>query len=650
VDTLLHIGLSNAVAAGALAVLAGAVGYFCRRPAVRHALWLLVLLKLVTPPLVDIRIWRPADLAPVAEETAAAPAVELVALAPDDDPAPDEGAEPPAADADRGAELAVVAAEPEEEPAALPLAGRPEKPTIEFAVELRTLALAVWLGGAFVWLAVAALRAGRFGRLLRHAGAAPPGLQREADQLARRLGLACAPPIRMLPGRVSPMLWAPGWSAALLLPADLLERLDPAGRRTLLAHELAHLRRRDHRVRQLELLVTALFWWHPVVWWARRELHDAEEQCCDAWVLWALPQAARTYALALVETVDFLSEAPPALPALASGVGHVHDLRRRVTMIMQGTTPRALTWRGVLGLLGLGAFLLPVMPSWAQEEEQPPVRFRVVPDAKAEDVKTVVGEAELQRLLAELKKKQAELEQLQVQVEAAKKRAAQPPAAAAKDGEKRIIIEIVDGDKRQVITLPPGSKVGGDPVKAKIDAALEMKKARDVLEKRVIELRAAETAKEKDKEKEKARGLVIEIISDGKRQVIELPPGSRVIGGGGADVIQGHLRILQGGQTVPVLPRVPTPPQPGAPAKGVDVKDVLIVRPGQSADTEKRLVDLERRLEELLRAVKELHGEMKGKGGLQLQPMRTQPGAPPGGGAGYSAPNAPPLPAAPNRP
>ena len=29
----------------------------------------------------------------------------------------------------------------------------------------------------------------------------------------------------------------------------------------------------------------SLFWWHPVVWWARREMEAAEEECCDAWVV-----------------------------------------------------------------------------------------------------------------------------------------------------------------------------------------------------------------------------------------------------------------------------------------------------------------------------------------------------------------------------
>jgi hypothetical protein len=57
--TLLDIGVSNAVMAALLALPAAAVGSVCRRPAVVHCLWLLVLLKLVTPPLFRVPISWP---------------------------------------------------------------------------------------------------------------------------------------------------------------------------------------------------------------------------------------------------------------------------------------------------------------------------------------------------------------------------------------------------------------------------------------------------------------------------------------------------------------------------------------------------------------------------------------------------------------
>src|SRR5437764_1340900 len=66
VDALLHAGLSNAAWAVALA-LAAAVGarLWPRQPAVAHVLWLLVLLKLVTPSLVHVPATRGGDSAPV---------------------------------------------------------------------------------------------------------------------------------------------------------------------------------------------------------------------------------------------------------------------------------------------------------------------------------------------------------------------------------------------------------------------------------------------------------------------------------------------------------------------------------------------------------------------------------------------------------
>src|SRR6266481_9610721 len=57
---LLQVALSNAVMASLLALLAAAVTYFVRRPALAHGLWLLVLLKLLTPPIIPLQVSWPA--------------------------------------------------------------------------------------------------------------------------------------------------------------------------------------------------------------------------------------------------------------------------------------------------------------------------------------------------------------------------------------------------------------------------------------------------------------------------------------------------------------------------------------------------------------------------------------------------------------
>ena len=182
-----------------------------------------------------------------------------------------------------------------------------------------------------------------------------------------------------------------GLRPRLIIPRDLWKTLDEPQRSTLVVHELAHLKRGDHLVRFLELVVTALYWWHPLLWWIRQSLRDAEEQCCDAWVVWAFPEAAKSYAETLLDTLDFVHRSSQAEPLLASGLGKVPHLRRRLTMIMTGTTFRVLGVRGTLGLLALAGVLLPVGATWAQQPQEPKeIKVRI--DSDAELVEPVVAD------------------------------------------------------------------------------------------------------------------------------------------------------------------------------------------------------------------------------------------------------------------
>jgi hypothetical protein len=307
-----------------------------------------------------------------------------------------------------------------------------------------------WLVGSACWFALTGVRLRRFGRLLAHAAPAPAELQQEAEALARRLGLARCPRVWLVPGAVSPMLWALGGAPRLLMPEGLLARLGAEQRATLLAHELAHLRRRDHWVRVLELLVLGLYWWFPLAWWARRELREAEEECCDAWVVWALPDSPRAYATALVETLDFLSGARLALPPAASGVGPLQVLRRRLTMIMRGSTPRTLTGAGFLALFGLGVVLLPLVPSWAQDAkargggrgpgpEVDPNQAKIQLDKAAADVKRLADE--LDRMQHDLKRQQLMLKEREQQIAKAKDQLQRMQYAATLGAAKKLVGE-----------------------------------------------------------------------------------------------------------------------------------------------------------------------------------------------------------------
>jgi hypothetical protein len=265
----------------------------------------------------------------------------------------------------------------------------------------------LWLTGSGACLLLVIVRFVQFRRLLRLATPAPPDIIRRVRRLGARLGIEHCPAAFFMPGAFCPMLYAAG-RPRLLLPRGLWDRLDDEQRDTLVAHELAHFRRRDHWVRYVEVAATVLYWWFPILWWARRALREAEEQCCDAWVVWSLPSAVRGYMSAILEAVEFVSEpnselnidggtspfAPPAVPALASGMGEFRRLERRLWMIRQSKSPHRLGRPALFAVL-LGAAALPLAPTLAGQDEPVTDERRDVIVTQAEPATTAPLTAEV---------------------------------------------------------------------------------------------------------------------------------------------------------------------------------------------------------------------------------------------------------------
>ncbi len=319
-ENLLHIVTVKACSVVALALAAALAGRYLQRPALVHVLWIVVLLELLVPPVFEIGVLpRAAGSVPIPRDLPLPAGIE--------------------------AEYSVGAL-------------------------LGLGAIAVWLIGSLGMMLLAVLRIRRFRRLLTDTTDAPAPLQAVVARLAARLGLSAAPRVRLVPASISPMLWPGFGSLEILFPAALLGRLSASERDTLLAHELAHVRRKDHWVRYLELIAGALFWWHPVVWWARSRLREVEEQCCDGLVLRTLPGHARDYATGLLKTVEFLAGTRTELPSLASGVGEARILKRRLTMILNHRRPGTLSGPQRTGLALVAAGLLLVFPTWADRAPQ----------------------------------------------------------------------------------------------------------------------------------------------------------------------------------------------------------------------------------------------------------------------------------------
>jgi beta-lactamase regulating signal transducer with metallopeptidase domain len=223
-------------------------------------------------------------------------------------------------------------------------------------------AIVAWVVGSAGWFAWQGRRIVRFRRRIRSSDDAPPEVVEAADRIAAALGIARPPAVKLATGIGSPMLWGWGQGAVVLFPRELLSRLSPEARDTLLAHELAHFLRRDHWVRVLEFVATGLYWWHPAVWLARDGIEAAEEECCDAWVVGGLAASPRRYAEALLATVDFEAELRrPCLPPGACAANRsARLLHRRLLGIIHAGPPRPL--RGGLAVRAIVVAALLTQP------------------------------------------------------------------------------------------------------------------------------------------------------------------------------------------------------------------------------------------------------------------------------------------------
>lgn len=350
-ERLIEIALTNATSAVVLAVVALVAERFLRRPEVIRGLWLLVLARLLIPPLFVLGLPVLPAPVPLAKSWAASAA-----------------------------------------PAFTAAAVEPARTTVTSA----HVAAAVWLAGALAVGALAAVRTMRLGGLLAAAAPAPPAFQERLASLAARMGIVRVPRAVVVDAAVSPMLWAAFGARKLVLPADLVGRLSDDEKDALSVHELAHLLRRDHWVRYLELAAVALYWWHPVAWWARRRSRRAEESCCDFLVARTLPGHRRAYADCLLKTLRFLAARRATTCPVASGLGEAKDLEGRLTMILKHNLPQRLPSALRTALAVAALVVLTVFPTLAQRaagetSTAAPVTLRVEDAAVGQVLQRIAG-------------------------------------------------------------------------------------------------------------------------------------------------------------------------------------------------------------------------------------------------------------------
>lgn len=368
--TLLAWLFGNALVALPLALLAAIAGRLLRsRPALVHPLWLLVLAALLMPPLPlpscataglrqAARGWISPASAPIAAEAGidATRVTRVTRVAP-----PEQAAQQTAA-------MRTVRPSPEPAaalpPAALRVGTRdpaphptPAAPPTPFTRDrMATALLAVWALGSLTALVLLIRRMRAAARLMVRSRPAPDALVDAVAAVAQRMATT-PPPVRIVAGLGSPGITAFG-RTTLLWPSEV--EADVA----MIAHELAHVIRRDVWATWLSIAGTLCQWWNPLLWIARRQAHDLAELCCDGWATTTFPGHRRRYAEALLRTVERFVGDPAPLTTVALG-GNRTDrraLERRLHMVMKcRTSPKTSAALALAALVCAGL----AAPSWS---------------------------------------------------------------------------------------------------------------------------------------------------------------------------------------------------------------------------------------------------------------------------------------------
>jgi len=230
----------------------------------------------------------------------------------------------------------------------------------------RIPALLLWLTGLAVAVVSAIVAQRRYRGRLR--GATPVSVASTRRPVWRAASVDVGPAL------------VGAWRSRIVLPADFHERYDATEQALILAHESAHARRGDGWWSLLAHAFAALFWCHPLAWWALAALRRDQELACDAAVLREHAAERRSYANAMLKT----QSAAFALPVGCSWSPR-HPLTERIAMLKQHQPGRVRRVCGSIVVLTVAlavagsvyATTQPASPTKAAGSVSPAQRYRL---------------------------------------------------------------------------------------------------------------------------------------------------------------------------------------------------------------------------------------------------------------------------------
>jgi TonB family protein len=239
-------------------------------------------------------------------------------------------------------------------------------PVGTWVVRLDARALPVWSLGVLFFALRLMWGSRQVSTLRRRGETAEEAVLAVAASVAARLGLAR--PVHVLMSALAEGPGVVGWiRPVILLPAATLAGLTPQQFEAVLAHEIAHILRYDYLVNLLQMLVEALLFYHPAVWWVSGRIRHERELCCDDVAVRACGDAV-CYARALTSLERLRAQAPALAMGSTSG-----RLLYRIERLM-GAAPQEQSparWPGIVALAA-GLVCVALTTNWARGQAPVP--------------------------------------------------------------------------------------------------------------------------------------------------------------------------------------------------------------------------------------------------------------------------------------
>ena len=258
----------------------------CRRyPHLAYVLWMIVLLKCVTPPVwsspVGVFSWLQAERV---DETSSTRHITRFRAA-----GPAEEADAPYNGEVRARGRDAVRIDNAGETAS----SRGRGPM---------LAVVVWCFGSAILALLGIIQWRKTYRRLKHS-IVPQDLDALAIALQHRLGLRGKLSVFVTSSTTGPLIFGL-FRPKVFIPQIIVDSTSTEQLELILAHELIHIRRGDSFAGALQFVVQCLWWFHPLVWIANREISRVRERCCDAEVIASLGCTPLAYGRSLLDILD----------------------------------------------------------------------------------------------------------------------------------------------------------------------------------------------------------------------------------------------------------------------------------------------------------------------------------------------------------